>query len=176
MSRYVSVTLLFAALAALVGAQAPAGLAPAQQARLLNRNRELLEATVNSSLDLTESKGPLERAAACNKLAKVWAGAVEQAVRDRDANRAAEMGGHLHKVADVGIAGNLQIARRDIQPNSPSESELYRRRDEARRELDRVEKVLSEAIRIDSSRDLQALLESLTLARRHIESAAEPKK
>src|SRR5262249_47215762 len=97
MRRYVSVTLLFAALAALVGAQGPATLAPADQARLLRRNQKLLEATVASSLDLSDKVSPLDRAGACNKLVKVWAGEVEQAVRDRDGARAAEMGGHLQK-------------------------------------------------------------------------------
>src|SRR5262245_32437526 len=121
MSRYVSVTLLFAALAARVGAQGPSpALAPPDQARLLKRNRDLLKATVDSSLDLTDDKNsPLDRAAACNKLVKVWAGAVEQAVRDRDSARAREMGGLLNKVADHGVAENLRIARKEIQRSSP---------------------------------------------------------
>src|SRR5262249_32299547 len=137
MSRYVSVTLLFAALAALVGAQGPTGLGAPDQARLLKRNRDLLKATADSSLDLTDKGSPLDRAAACNKLVRVWAGAVEQAVRDRDAARASEMGGLLNKVADVGVADNLRAARRTIPENSPNEHELFDRRDEARSEIDR---------------------------------------
>ncbi len=177
MSRYVSVTLLFAALAALVGAQGPTSLAPADQAKLLRRNQKLLEATVASSLDLSDKVSPLDRAGACNKLVKVWAAAVEAAVLERDGARAAEMGGHLQRVADVGVAENLRLARRNIPENSPSERELYLRRDEAKQELDRLTNVLNEAIRANSARDLQDLVDSLTAARTHIESAAElPKK
>jgi len=170
MSRYVSVTLVFAALAALVGAQGPTpALAPPDQARLLKRNRDLLKATVDSSLDLTDKNSPLDRAAACNKLVKVWAGAVEQAVRERDAARASEMGGLLNKVADYGVAENLRIARKDIQQNSPMERELFKHRDDARKEIDRLTSVLDAM----SLRELQPLIDSLATARRHIDSAAE---
>src|SRR5262245_10218916 len=170
MSRYVSVTLVFAALAALVGAQGPTpGLAPPDQARLLKRNRALLQATVESSLDLSDSKGPLERAAVCNQLVKHWAGAVEQAVRDRDPDRAREMGGLLNKVADHGVAENLRVARDNIS-GGPAQDALNKQRDEARKELDRLTGVLT----AESSRDLQPLIDALTTSRKHIESAAEP--
>jgi hypothetical protein len=170
MSRFVSVTLVFAALAALVGAQGPTpALAPPDQARLLKRNRDLLNATVDSSLDLTDNKGPLERAGACNKLVKVWAAAVEQAVRDHDAARASEMGGLLNKVADYGVAENLRIARQKIQPDSPMERDLFKHRNDAREEIDRLTSVLVAA----SSRDLQPLIDALKAARAHIIDAAD---
>src|SRR5437899_3978711 len=144
MSRYLSVTLLLAGLAALVGAQGPAGPTPADQARLLTRNRDLLRATVANSLELTDKYSPLERAGTCNKLVKVWAGAVEQAARDHDAARAAELGGHLNKVADVGVAGNLRTARAKIEPGSPMEDVLFRHRDQALEQLRRLEQILKD--------------------------------
>src|SRR5262245_25824037 len=170
MSRYISVTLLFAALAALVGAQGPSSPSPVEQVRLLRRNAELLNATVNSSLDLTEKYTALDRAGTCNKLVQVWAGAVVKAANDGDAARAAEFGEHLNKIADHGVADNLRIARGGIEPNSPSEQDLFRHRDDAKRELERVDA----AIRSQSS--LQSLRDSLTKSLDHIKAATERKK
>ena len=167
MSRYVSVTLLFAALAALVGAQGTSGPNPAEQARMLRRNSELLKATDNSSLDLTEKYTAFERAGTCNGLVKVWAGAVVKAMNDGDAARAAEFGEHLNKVADRGVADNLRLARKTIPANSPSEQDLYRLRDDAKGELDKVDA----AIREQSS--LQPLRKSLAESSAHIESATK---
>lgn len=170
MSRYVSVTLLFAAVAALVGAQGPSGPAPAEQARLVRRNKELLTATVNNSLDLTDKTGALERAGICNKLVHVWAEAVMTAVNDGDTERATEFGRHLNKVADVGVAENLRQARKDIQPDSPSEQVLFRHGEDANRELNRVDAV------IGTQSSFQSLRDSLAKSRAHIDDATKSRK
>jgi len=169
MSRYLSVLSLFIALAALVGAQGPVpGISPLEQARLLSRDRQLVQAAVENSLELTSQTGYLDRAKTCNRLVKVWAHEVEDAARTKDQARANEMGGLLNRVVEAGVAKNLRSARDAIQEGSPMERELFLRRDEA---LD-VLRPLEELLR-DAGRDLEALSNALTQGRRTIESAAD---
>jgi hypothetical protein len=170
MSRYTSVLLLFAALAALVGAQDPAGRGSAlDQARLLSRDRQLLRAAVENSLELTSQTGYLDRAKTCNRLVKVWAHEVEDAARSKDQFRANEMGGLLNRVVESGVVKNLRSAREKIQEGSPMEQELFHRRDEALDALRPLEEIVRGA-----GNELKSLADSLSEGRRRVESAVHP--
>lgn len=173
MSRYASVLLLFAGLAALVGAQAPSGLTPVQQAQLLARNRELLKSTVENSLELGEKTDHLERAGTCNRLIKVWASEVERAARNREVARAAELGGHLSNVVERGVANNLRSARRQIEAGSPMERKLFLRQQEALQVLQPLEDSLGQAAR--EQRDLENVRQSVEVVRRMVQDAVQEK-
>jgi hypothetical protein len=169
MSRYVSVLLLFASLAALVGAQGSAGLpSPKEQADLLSRDRQLVRAAIENSLELTSQTGYLDRAKTCNRLVKVWAHEIEDAARAKDQPRTSEMVGLLNRVVESGVVKNLQSARQKIQEGSPMERELFLRRDEA---LDAL-RPLEELIR-NAGRELESVAASLSQGRRSVESAAD---
>jgi hypothetical protein len=169
MSRYVSVFLLFVALAALVGAQDPsARISPFDQAKLFSRDRQLVQAAVENSLELTNQTGYLDRAKTCNRLVKVWANEVAEAARAKDQARANEMGELLNRVVEAGVAKNLRSARDRIQEGSPMERELAQRRDETLAVLRPLEEVLRTA-----GRDLESLSAALTQGRRNVESAAD---
>src|SRR5207245_10025313 len=90
-------TLMFI-LATLVGAQGnlPRPTA-AEQALMLEKNRELLKVTVENGLDLTSREGPLERAQASTKLAGEWSKAIRAAATAKDTPRVQELGGHFIK-------------------------------------------------------------------------------
>jgi hypothetical protein len=166
MSRHLGVLLVFGSLAALVGAQTPTN--PQEQANLFSRDRELVRAAIDNSLELTGQSGYLDRARTCNNLVKVWAREVESAAKSKDSARANEMGDLLGRVVESGVAKNLGKAREQIQIGSPMEIELYRRRDEAVEVLRPLEELLR-----SSGRDLEALATSLGKGRHSVESAAE---
>lgn len=174
MTRYAWVVLLFGGLAALVGAkgQSPSPSAT-EQAQQLARNRQLVRATVESSLELGEKADPLERANTCNRLVKVWAGAVERAARDEDIARAVELGSHLNRVVERGVAGNLRTARKNIPIGSPMERELLLRRDEALDMIRLLEVTLDQISR--DRRELNPVVTALSQVRRSVESSTENK-
>ncbi len=169
MSRYTSVLLLFAALAALVGAQGQAPVSPLDQTRLFARDRQLVQAAVENSLELTSQIGYLDRAKTCNRLVKVWAHEVEDAAKAKDQARANEIGGLLNRVVEAGVAKNLRSARDVIQEGSPMERELDLRRQEVVDILIPLENLLRQ-----SGRELESLAQALASGRRSVESAAKP--
>lgn len=159
---------LLALMCAVVGAQGPSrSLPPAEQAKLLGRNRGLLKATIDNSLELGGSNDPLQRVGACHQLVQFWANEVEQAARERQSPRAVEMGELMNRLVERGVAENLRIARQDIKPGSLSEPELFRRRDEAVQTLKKLENQLD-----DAPRDLHPLRDAVAAGRQSVESAA----
>ena len=169
MSRYLWVTTLFIVLAALVGAQGPTAGSPADQAKLLSRNRQLLRMTVENSLDLGAKESHLEKAGTCNRLVKVWAGEVERAAKSDEVARAVELGEHLNRVVEQGVAGNLRSARKRIEVGSPMEQQMFDRRDEVVSALASLETTLGVAAR--DHRELAAVLTALSQARRSVQAS-----
>ncbi len=117
--------LLVAVNVALVGTLAWADLAdappdPGEQARHLHRNRGLVKALVDGSLQLAGEQDPLRRADACNEVVAQFADALGQAADDRDGDRAAELGLHLRDLLEQGVAGNLTVASKNFPLDSPT--------------------------------------------------------
>ena len=136
MSRWLSAAGFSALLVAIVGAQGQSpGLSPADQARLYQRNKQLVRAAVESSLELSEKKadfnGYLDRADICTNLAKRWAAEVESAAKSNDLSRTKEMTGLLDRVIDLGVAANIKMARQGVEVGSQNEKDLFLRRDAA---------------------------------------------
>ena len=143
MKRLLAMTLVFI-LATLVGAQGDSSrVTPAQQAAMLERNRELLKATIDTGLELTSDNGPLDRAAMCTKLAGKWSDAIRSAASSKETSRVHELGKHFETVIDRGVVSNLRDARSKIKSGSKQESELDQRRDEAIKVLDKLESDLA---------------------------------
>ncbi|MCX7702026.1 MAG: hypothetical protein N2039_14210 [Gemmataceae bacterium] len=174
MKRLAGWLLSLALLCGWAGAQNPGRLPPSDQARLLSRNRALLQATVAGSLELADSDSALERADSCQRLVRVWLREVEAAARSGDVSRAVEMGDYMSKLADRGVASNLRAARKQIPPSTVEERQLLQRRDEAVRDLEQIEGVLTELARSQS--DLKALLDQVQSVRRIVAAAADSPK
>lgn len=135
MSRWLTIVLVCGSVAAWVGAQNKTPVSPAVQARLYQRNHQLVRLAVESSLDLSGPTstfhGSLERAAICTKLARRWAAEIESAARLKETDRASELAAHLERVIDRGVSANLRLARQKIEEGSELEKDLFRSRDEA---------------------------------------------
>lgn len=145
MSRWLSVAGVSALLAAIVGAQGQTGNSPADQARLYQRNKQLVRAAIESSLELSDKNadfdGYFARADICTRLAKRWAAEVESAARSNDRGRTVEMAGLLDRVIDRGVVANIKMARLGIEVGSQSEKDLIRRRDDAIKVLTPLEEI-----------------------------------
>jgi hypothetical protein len=147
MSRWLTSVAFAAALAALVGAQTQTpGLSPADQAKLFQRNRQLIRDAVESSVKLSEQNndynGYFVRAELCTNLAKRWATEIEAAAKSNERERASELTSLLGKVIDDGVAANLKESRKQIEAGSMQEKELFRRRDDALKVLGSLESPL----------------------------------
>lgn len=145
MSRWLSTAVFSALMVAIVGAQTQAPVSPADQAALYQRNKALVHAAIDSSLDLSGKDanfdGYFARADICTKLAKRWADEVKTAASANDRDRTVEMTGLLDRVIDRGVVANIKMARQGIQSGSQYEKELFRRRDDAIKVLEPLEEI-----------------------------------
>ncbi len=164
MNRFMITCLSAAVLVSWVGAEGPTGPAPAEQAQLFQRNREMIQELVNGGLDLAGETSSLKRAERCNRLARTLADEVAEASRDREAGRVLELAEHLRDLMDHGVAANLAQARTTIKPGSQDEETLTRLRDQARRLLEPADALLPlagpTARQPELQRSLTALRES----------------
>jgi hypothetical protein len=138
MIRLAYTSLAFVALAAWAGAQAPprASLSAAEQLRLHRANRVLLADLVDRGIDLGGASHPVDRAEACRKTARVLGVALLQAAEANDADRVAELGGHLESVVRDGLVPMIDDANRHIHPMSPDAVRLKAVREAAVIDLD----------------------------------------
>ncbi len=143
MSRWLTAAGISALMVAIVGAQTQAPVSPADQAELYQRNRALVHAAIDSSLELSDKDanfdGYFARADICTKLAKRWADEVKTADDAKDRERTAEMAGLLNRVIDRGVVENIKMARKGIETGSQYEKDLFRRRDDAIKVLEPLE-------------------------------------
>jgi hypothetical protein len=143
MIRLAYTTLAFVMLAAWAGAQGPprAALSASEQLRLHRANRVLLVDLVDRGIDLGVANHPVDRAEACRKTARVLGVALLQAAESNDADRVAELGGHLESVVRDGLVPMIDEARRNIHPASPDSARLKLVRDTAASDLDGATKL-----------------------------------
>jgi hypothetical protein len=116
MVRHTGVLLIFAALSALAGAQAPEPkLTALQQQQLFQKNRKMIETLVDCSVETSnQSSNPLDQAKTYGKLVDMFRKELENAAHDENAGRISELGRHLNTVLDRGLAPSLQAADRVI--------------------------------------------------------------
>ena len=172
MKRFLSVVLFSAVLAAWVGAQNQTPRpSPADQARLVQRNRALYRTAVDRGLNLTKQYDALDRAGTCTELAKDWAKEVEAAAKARDHVRVAELGKQLSQVVDQGVVANLEEARKKIEAGSLREKALEKRRDDA---VDVLKPLLDDALR--GVTEYEAVRKAVAAGVDKIQSAAKVEK
>src|SRR5262249_48194822 len=90
-----------------------------QRLRQLQRDLELIQTLVDDGLKLAAEEDPIVRARTCNDLAGALVQEIQKAAETKDENRAAHLGGYLKTVLVRGVAGNLDLARRDLPQDSP---------------------------------------------------------
>lgn len=126
MARTVSTLLIAAVLSAWASAHTAVVRPVAEELRLLNSNRELLEHLITHGLSLSEANSPLDRADKCQKAATTLADALSLACRDPnpDVSRIAELSDYLGTVLTDGLTPTLREARSQIAPGSPEFARL----------------------------------------------------
>lgn len=137
MLRIASTLLVFATLSAWAGAQGPAaGITAADRLKMLRTNRMLIETLVNDNIDMARFDTPLRRADVCYRTARSLREAVQTAAEEQNADRVAELFGHLDSVIRDALEPNLAAATRTIPAGSPDESELKKLRATALKDFD----------------------------------------
>jgi hypothetical protein len=171
--RFITTILISAALATLVGAQNSTKPSLAEQVKMIQRNRELYKIAVHNGLNQTTQIDPLERARVSFELAKDFGDEMRKAAASHDAARVVELGQHLNRVVDQGVAGNLSLARKNIRAGSESEKILLDRRDQAIEDLKSLEDSIRQNLGTDDSKEIEAVLKGLREGQKKVEKAAE---
>jgi hypothetical protein len=169
MNRNLLLALVSAVLAA-VAAHADRPQA-SQPARRFQQNRQLIQALVASGLRLARQTEPLERAQTCRATASLLADEIDQAARQRQTDRTAELGRHFGTLLR-GVAFNLRAAGRQIPPGSADEPSLLQVGDEVQKLARPVEQHLAQVQQLSSDRrDLQQALDAVAGGRREVQHA-----
>jgi hypothetical protein len=172
--RFVTTILISAALATLVGAQGqPAKPSLAEQVKMTQRNRELYKIAVHNGLNQSNQSAPLERARISSDLAKDFGEEMRKAAAGHDAARVVELGQHLNRVVDQGVAANLSQARKTIPAGSEAEKALFDRRDKAIEDLKALEESIRQNLGSDDSKDVETVLRGIREGQKKLEKAAE---
>jgi hypothetical protein len=126
MIRDTLVLLIFAGLAALAGAQSGKPvLTGSQQQQLFHRNRAMVEALVDSGVEISkQSNEYTERSRSYRDLAMKFQSELNQAADNNDAARVAELGKHLNTVLLEGLAPSLRNAHRQIGADGTGREKL----------------------------------------------------
>ncbi|HEV3145121.1 MAG TPA: hypothetical protein VGZ47_14625 [Gemmataceae bacterium] len=174
MRRFITTILVSAALAAIVGAQGQtAKPSLAEQVKMIQRNRELYKIAVYNGLTQAEKFDPLERAHVSTELAKEFGAEMRKAAEHHDSARVVELGQHLNRVVDQGVAANLSLARKNIKVGSKSEEALRDRRDKALEDLKSLEESIRQNLGPDNSKEVESILKGIREGRTKVEKAAE---
>jgi hypothetical protein len=138
MARFLFTFSCLIALAAWAGAQGTAPRSAAEQLNMLRTDRVLLGNLVDDSLGLSGANTPLEKAEACRRTTRTISDALGQAVGDQDANRVAELGGHLETVVRDALVPSFDDAKRLIPDDSPEAAKLKELKQKAVGDFDAV--------------------------------------
>ena len=173
MRRFVTTILISAALATLVGAQNSAKPSLAEQVKMIQRNRELYRIAVHNGLNQTTQVDPLEHARVSFELAKDFGDEMRKAAASHDSARVVELGQHLNRVVDLGVAANLSQARKNIKAGSALEKALLDRRDQTIEDLKSLEESIRQNLGPDDSRDVETVLKGIREGQKKVEKAVE---
>jgi hypothetical protein len=125
MRRFLLLPVVVSALTVLAGSKSADAPSPAaERARLLHRDRGLIEKCVGGGISLAKAGDALQRAELCHDVAHGLADEIEVAVRDHDAVRAELLGEHFRRLLTGGVAPNLSATRQRVPPGSTDERKL----------------------------------------------------
>ena len=110
----------------------------AEQLRLLQSNRGLLQQLLRHSVTISDSDNTLDRAEACQSAARTVAGELRAATSDTSSGRVEELADHLGTVWGDGLAPVLANARREVRPGSPEYPRLQQLERQAVADVDKV--------------------------------------
>ena len=141
----------------------------AEQLRLFQTNRQLLEQLLNHGVRLSESTSSLQRAEESRAATMTLAAAVQAAARGDTPERVAELGDHLGTIWTVALLPTLTQARQEINPVSPEYRRLQHLQQQAIIDIDRIEEQFQQA---DSLPPL--IRQQLQRIRQQLQDQSEP--
>jgi hypothetical protein len=172
--RTACVLLLAAAISALAGAQGPgAGLTAAQQQQLFQRNRQVVAALVDSSLDVSDASGDyVKRSKSYRQVVAVLHAELSAAAQREDGTRVAEIGQHLDTVLSKGLTPSLRAAAGQVGPGGTGEKDLREIRD---RSLELADWLQGQAkSKWADTPEVRAVIEALGRSKSELRSSINP--
>jgi hypothetical protein len=146
---------------------------PPEAAERLRHDLALIQNLVNEGLNLAAEEDPILRARICNKLAGDLVQEIQKAAATKDEKRAAHLGGYLKTVLVRGVAGSLDLARRDLPQDSPRQPELQSVSDQTVRV---TQPVADEKYQVDPNYQLmQPALDAVNQGRQAVDNALKGK-
>ena len=126
MNRYIACAVVFVVCVTVVGAQGPSKkLTAAEQTKLFQRNRPMIQSLVDSSVNLSVNANDyLKRSKTYSEVLEKFHEEILNAAKQEDAGRVAELGKHLGAVIENGLTPNLQEASRQIPRNGTNWDKL----------------------------------------------------
>ncbi len=123
--RFLSTVFALSALALWAGAQAPAQ-APlaAEQLKLFQSNRDLLERLVEHGVELANADTPVARVKACHESVKDLGRALRYAAESDDPDRVVELGDYLSNMIQKSLVPSIDDAQKIIPAGTDAEKEL----------------------------------------------------
>lgn len=139
MARVPLLLIAFAALAGWAGAQGgPAPLTAEERVKFFKSNRTLIENLVNDGVALADTGNTVDRAKACRVTARTLANSLKLAADDRNEHRVAELAELVGTVVRDGVLPNLDRAREEFPPGTPTFAKIVDVRDATAADLDFV--------------------------------------
>lgn len=172
MKRSLVLLLLFVLLNGVVSAQGKRSATPPELAKLFARNRGMLDDLISGSVRMAGTSDALRRTESYTPVLQSLSGEMRAAVAEGDAIRAAELGRHLTRLLDQGVAPVLTTARAKIAIGSQDESKLYRLRDQSTALIETIGQSIREGEEKKSSPELRMLLKSLEASSAKVKKAA----
>lgn len=135
----------------------------AEQARLFERNRDLLQTLLSDGLAAADD-GPLTRIAACRQAARTLSRALDDACQMEEPDRVAELGDHLGDVLADGLVPALASARTVYTPGSPGYEEFQKLDADSAADARTVAGLIPAAGKLGDRPDVRAARGKLTTA------------
>ena len=171
MSRWPFCVAAFGIMAAVVGAQDHTPADPREQAALFGDNKALMGQLIDSSLDVSDERDPVERVKSGHTVLTALVAELKEADDRGDLGRVEELGEHLGSLVGDGVIPALKTGRELIAPGSREDKDLLQQGENVSASLSWIEDRLRRRHPEAPSPELEALLKKLRSARGGISSA-----
>jgi hypothetical protein len=158
--RFLTLALL-AVTATLAWADDPAARLAAERARQFERNRNLIDALVQSALHLAGEDDALKRADQCAGLAEQLGQEIRDAAHNHDTARISELSSHFQAMLEQGVAGNLLFAKKSVAAGSHLDQKMGDLRGRTADVIKNLEEEVRRATDADNRSELQGVLKAI---------------
>lgn len=152
-------------LAAWAGAQGRPPISTADQLKMLQADRALINNLLDDGLGLAKSNTSVDKADGCRRMSRTLVDALGRAVGEQDPDRVAELSTHLESVVRDALAPSLDEARGLIPDDSPEAAKLKLVRQKSSDDLNAAIASIPDAGKVGTSARVKDAREKLSLLR-----------